>query len=167
MVGSAASYCSVTTLWHSSSCGDCSADCIVGSLLLSTLLLHLTVARLCLQAVPSFLLLHKAEPATHRTQSGLVSLCCQLCSSGFVGTACLQGEWLSPRVLNLCLQYLSHALTLSATWKHMKQHTNNLLTRCVLPLMCFNDEDDELWRDDPHEYIRKVPLLLLGILFYL
>ncbi|KAL3141839.1 hypothetical protein ABBQ32_004507 [Trebouxia sp. C0010 RCD-2024] len=66
-----------------------------------------------------------------------------------------QGEWLSPRVLNLALQYLSHALTLSATWKHMKQHTNSLLTRCVLPLMCFNDEDDELWRDDPHEYIRK------------
>lgn len=38
----------------------------------------------------------------------------------------------------------------------MKQHTNSLLTRCVLPLMCFNDEDAELWRDDPHEYIRKV-----------
>ncbi len=69
---------------------------------------------------------------------------------------CLQGEWLSPRVINLSLQYLTHGLTLSATWKHMKQHINALLTRCVLPLMCFNDEDDELWREDPQEYIRKV-----------
>jgi len=69
---------------------------------------------------------------------------------------CLQGEWLSPRVINLSLQYLTHALTLSTTWKHMKQHINALLTRCVLPLMCFNDEDDELWREDPQEYIRKV-----------
>ena len=68
----------------------------------------------------------------------------------------LQGDWLSPRVLNLSLQYLTHGLTLSATWKHMKQHINALLTRCVLPLMCFNDEDDELWREDPQEYIRKV-----------
>ena len=68
----------------------------------------------------------------------------------------MQGEWLSPRVLNLSLQYLTHGLTLSATWKQMKPHINALLTRCVLPLMCFNDEDDELWREDPQEYIRKV-----------
>lgn len=38
----------------------------------------------------------------------------------------------------------------------MKPHTNELLTRCVLPLMCFSEEDDELWREDPQEYIRKV-----------
>ena len=69
----------------------------------------------------------------------------------------MQGEWLSPRVINLSLQYLTHALTLSATWKQMKPHVKDLLTRCVLPLMCFNDEDDELWKDDPQEYIRKVP----------
>ena len=25
----------------------------------------------------------------------------------------------------------------------------------VFPLCCFGDEDDELWRDDPQEYIRK------------
>ena len=49
----------------------------------------------------------------------------------------------------------------------MKQHTNSLLTRCVLPLMCFNDEDDELWREDPHEYIRKVPSTLLFLSFSL
>ena len=59
-------------------------------------------------------------------------------------------------MINLSLQYLTHALTLSATWKQMKPHTNDLLTRCVLPLMCFSDEDEELWREDPQEYIRKV-----------
>ena len=35
----------------------------------------------------------------------------------------------------------------------------------LFPLMCYTDEDDELWRDDPYEYIRlkfgKIPLLTL------
>jgi hypothetical protein len=26
----------------------------------------------------------------------------------------------------------------------------------VFPLLCFDDEDAELWQDDPQEYIRKV-----------
>ena len=26
----------------------------------------------------------------------------------------------------------------------------------VFPMLCFSDEDEELWRNDPHEYIRKV-----------
>ena len=85
-----------------------------------------------------------------------------LASSASLGTLPpLQGEWLSPRVINLSLQYLTHGLTLSATWKSMKPHISALLTRCVLPLMCFNDEDDELWREDPQEYIRKVCRLWL------
>ena len=24
----------------------------------------------------------------------------------------------------------------------------------LFPLMCYTDEDDELWKDDPYEYIR-------------
>ena len=58
--------------------------------------------------------------------------------------------------MNLLLQYLTHSLQLSATWKAMKPHVHDILARCVFPLMCFSDEDAELWAEDPQEFIRKV-----------
>ena len=30
------------------------------------------------------------------------------------------------------------------------------LCSVVFPMLCFDDEDAELWEDDPQEYIRKV-----------
>lgn len=30
-----------------------------------------------------------------------------------------------------------------------------LLFEIVFPLMCFNDNDQKLWEEDPHEYVRK------------
>jgi hypothetical protein len=31
-----------------------------------------------------------------------------------------------------------------------------LLYGVVFPLLCYDDEDDDNWRNDPQEYIRKV-----------
>ncbi|KAK9824621.1 hypothetical protein WJX72_011782 [[Myrmecia] bisecta] len=66
-----------------------------------------------------------------------------------------QGQYLSPRVVNLTLQYLTHAVSMSKTWKLLQPHIQTLLLSCVFPLMCFNEEDQQLWEDDPQEYIRK------------
>ena len=30
-----------------------------------------------------------------------------------------------------------------------------LLFEIIFPLMCFNDDDQKLWDEDPHEYVRK------------
>jgi hypothetical protein len=30
-----------------------------------------------------------------------------------------------------------------------------LLFEIVFPLMCFSDNDQKLWEEDPHEYVRK------------
>lgn len=30
-----------------------------------------------------------------------------------------------------------------------------LLFEIIFPLMCFNDNDQRLWDEDPHEYVRK------------
>ena len=68
----------------------------------------------------------------------------------------MQGQYLTPRVINLAMQYLTHAVALSSTWKALRPHAGSLLAGVVFPLCCFSDEDDELWRDDPQEYIRKV-----------
>lgn len=67
-----------------------------------------------------------------------------------------QGKWLSPRVINLALQYLTVAVKAARTWKVLQPHVPQLMARVLFPLMCFDDADAELWEDDPQEYIRKV-----------
>ena len=77
-----------------------------------------------------------------------------------------QGEFQAARVLNLAIQYVAYAVTPSHTWKQLKDHIPDLLRLCVFPLCCFDEEDAELWADDPHEYIRKVlcsPTVLLPV----
>lgn len=41
-----------------------------------------------------------------------------------------------------------------------------LLFDIVFPLMCFNDNDQKLWDEDPHEYVRKGYGKFLSSLFY-
>jgi len=40
--------------------------------------------------------------------------------------------------------------------RHMQEHWDALLLNVAFPKLCFSDEDQALWADDPHEYIRKV-----------
>jgi hypothetical protein len=35
------------------------------------------------------------------------------------------------------------------------RHSQTLLTNVVMPQLTYNDEDAELWQDDPQEYVRK------------
>uniref|UniRef100_A0A383WBL3 Importin N-terminal domain-containing protein n=1 Tax=Tetradesmus obliquus TaxID=3088 RepID=A0A383WBL3_TETOB len=65
------------------------------------------------------------------------------------------GRYLSPRVVNLSLQYLTRALELKGPYKQMKPHIEPLLSQVVLPLLCFDEEDAELWKEDPQEFVRK------------
>lgn len=66
-----------------------------------------------------------------------------------------QGEYFTPRVTNLLLQYLSHAVEVKEAYQHIKNAVEPLLLNIVFPLMCFSDEDATLWTEDPQEYIRK------------
>ena len=68
----------------------------------------------------------------------------------------MQGLYVAPRVTNLALQYITTGVSLSSSWKVMKPHMQSLLANVVFPLCCFDDEDQELWEEDPQEYIRKV-----------
>eukprot|EP00959_Pyramimonas_sp_CCMP1952_P134219 2807751-Pyramimonas_sp.AAC.1 len=40
----------------------------------------------------------------------------------------------------------------------MKPSLDLITFEIVFPLLCFGETDAELWRDDPHEYVRKVSL---------
>ncbi|KAG5137767.1 hypothetical protein JHK82_022498 [Glycine max] len=90
------------------------------------------------------------------------------------------GGYLPDRVINLILQYLSNRclmdvsisflnvksdpgtkFLLSANISRNSMYTllqprlDALLFEIVFPLMCFNDNDQKLWDEDPHEYVRK------------
>uniref|UniRef100_A0AAQ4S8E1 Importin N-terminal domain-containing protein n=1 Tax=Gasterosteus aculeatus aculeatus TaxID=481459 RepID=A0AAQ4S8E1_GASAC len=65
-----------------------------------------------------------------------------------------QKEYVTPRVLQQCLNYLNQGLSHSLTWKHMKPHMQTICQEVIFPLMCYKDEDEKLWQEDPYEYIR-------------
>ncbi|NWW45444.1 IPO8 protein, partial [Pedionomus torquatus] len=65
-----------------------------------------------------------------------------------------QKDYVAPRVLQLTLNYLNQGVIHSVTWKQMKPHMKSITEEVIFPLMCYKDEDEELWQEDPYEYIR-------------
>uniref|UniRef100_A0A8C9YZ38 Importin 8 n=1 Tax=Sander lucioperca TaxID=283035 RepID=A0A8C9YZ38_SANLU len=65
-----------------------------------------------------------------------------------------QKQYVTPRVLQQCLNYLNQGLSHSLTWKQMKPHMQTICQEVIFPLMCYKDEDEKLWQEDPYEYIR-------------
>ncbi|KAK8684849.1 hypothetical protein V6N13_040864 [Hibiscus sabdariffa] len=65
------------------------------------------------------------------------------------------GGYLPDRVTNLILQYLSSSISKNSMYTLLQPQIDALLFEIVFPLMCFNDNDQKLWEEDPHEYVRK------------
>ncbi|BAT93510.1 Importin beta-like [Vigna angularis] len=65
------------------------------------------------------------------------------------------GGYLPDRVINLVLQYLSNSISKNSMYAALQPRLDVLLFEIVFPLMCFNDNDQKLWDEDPHEYVRK------------
>uniref|UniRef100_A0A8C0QR91 Importin 8 n=1 Tax=Chelonoidis abingdonii TaxID=106734 RepID=A0A8C0QR91_CHEAB len=65
-----------------------------------------------------------------------------------------QKEYIAPRVLQQILNYLNQGVSHSVTWKQMKPHIQSISEEVIFSLMCYKDEDEELWQEDPYEYIR-------------
>uniref|UniRef100_A0A4W3GXB4 Importin 8 n=1 Tax=Callorhinchus milii TaxID=7868 RepID=A0A4W3GXB4_CALMI len=63
-------------------------------------------------------------------------------------------QYVTPRVLQQALNYLNQGVGHSLTWKQMKPHIQSISEEVIFPLMCYKDEDEELWQEDPYEYIR-------------
>ncbi|PON38011.1 Coatomer beta subunit [Parasponia andersonii] len=65
------------------------------------------------------------------------------------------GGYLPDRVTNLILQYLSNSISKISMYNLLQPRLDVILFEIVFPLMCFNDNDQKLWDEDPHEYVRK------------
>eukprot|EP00096_Caligus_rogercresseyi_P006978 TRINITY_DN2413_c0_g2_i1.p1 TRINITY_DN2413_c0_g2~~TRINITY_DN2413_c0_g2_i1.p1 ORF type:complete len:1047 (+),score=461.56 TRINITY_DN2413_c0_g2_i1:392-3142(+) len=64
------------------------------------------------------------------------------------------GIYVSPRVLQLTLNYLNTAVDHALTWRIMKPYMFQVIQTVVFPLMSYSRKDAELWEADPYEYIR-------------
>ncbi|XP_054164898.1 importin-7-like isoform X2 [Oppia nitens] len=62
--------------------------------------------------------------------------------------------YVPPRVMQQSLNYLNTAVNHAFTWKLIKAHMTIIVQNILFPLMCYSDEDEELWSTDPQEYIR-------------
>ncbi|CAL9113869.1 unnamed protein product [Musa textilis] len=65
------------------------------------------------------------------------------------------GGYLPDRVTNLILQYLGNSISKKSMYQLLEPQLDIILFEIVFPLMCFNDNDQNLWCEDPHEYVRK------------
>nr|XP_017226651.1 PREDICTED: importin beta-like SAD2 isoform X2 [Daucus carota subsp. sativus] len=65
------------------------------------------------------------------------------------------GGYLPDRVTNLILQYLSNSVSKGTMYNLLQPRMDIILFEIIFPLMCFNDNDQKLWDEDPHEYVRK------------
>uniref|UniRef100_H2LS46 Importin 7 n=1 Tax=Oryzias latipes TaxID=8090 RepID=H2LS46_ORYLA len=62
--------------------------------------------------------------------------------------------YVAPRVLQQTLNYINQGIAHALTWKNLKPHIHVRIPDVVFPLMCYTDSDEELWQEDPYEYIR-------------
>ena len=62
--------------------------------------------------------------------------------------------YVSPRVLQQSLNYLEQGVGQAATWKLLKPHMITVIQEVIFHLMCYSDQDQELWNNDPYEYVR-------------
>lgn len=64
-------------------------------------------------------------------------------------------KYIAPRVLQQILNYIETAVGHAQTWKILKNVYNDMLLYIIFPLLCFSDDDQDLWEDDPQEFIRS------------
>ena len=63
-------------------------------------------------------------------------------------------EYVAPRILQQCLNYLSQGVYNARSWNVVKPHFQEIFKEIIFPLMCHSEEDESMWLDDPQEYIR-------------
>ncbi|KAJ1973178.1 Nonsense-mediated mRNA decay protein 5, partial [Dimargaris verticillata] len=61
----------------------------------------------------------------------------------------------SPKCLCLLATFLSDAIKHKGTWKLVKPHVESLVQHFIFPQLMYTTEDEELWEDNPVDYVHK------------
>ena len=65
------------------------------------------------------------------------------------------GKYVSPRVLHVSLSQLTQLMSHAHTWNMLKGHVITIIKDIIFPLLCFNNEDQELWEREPYEFVHR------------
>eukprot|EP01100_Stratorugosa_tubuloviscum_P015507 TRINITY_DN897_c0_g2_i1.p1 TRINITY_DN897_c0_g2~~TRINITY_DN897_c0_g2_i1.p1 ORF type:complete len:994 (-),score=396.95 TRINITY_DN897_c0_g2_i1:163-3144(-) len=65
------------------------------------------------------------------------------------------GQFLPGSLICYCLDFFSIAIRLAKTYKIFKPKISQFLIEIIFPLLCFNDEDQQIWDEDPTEFIQR------------
>ncbi|KAF0457185.1 ARM repeat-containing protein [Gigaspora margarita] len=63
--------------------------------------------------------------------------------------------WLSDKILFYFSEFYRDAITHKITWQIIKPYSMTLVSEYIFPQLCFSDEDEQLWTEDPVDYIHK------------
>ncbi|KAI8890600.1 ARM repeat-containing protein [Backusella circina FSU 941] len=63
--------------------------------------------------------------------------------------------WVSARCLALICEFFDECIKQKITWQILKPHTDTLIAQFLFPQICFSMEDEQLWTEDPVDYIHK------------
>ncbi|KAI8909993.1 armadillo-type protein [Powellomyces hirtus] len=67
----------------------------------------------------------------------------------------VSGTWMSSRVKQLIANFLENCVKPKVTWNIIKPHLEAIIMHFIFPQLCFSQEDQEQWEDDPLEYVHK------------
>ncbi len=80
-----------------------------------------------------------------------------LCVNMKLIEASIRGEMpLTNKTCNLMTDYLTSCMKAKNTWKVMKPHIMEIIAHFLFPRICFTEADQELWQDDPVEFLKTV-----------
>lgn len=63
--------------------------------------------------------------------------------------------WIPSKCLALTSCFFADCVKNKTTWQLLKPHVDTLVAHFIFPQLCFSDEDQELWDEDPVEFVHK------------
>ncbi|KAJ3147521.1 hypothetical protein HDU89_005344 [Geranomyces variabilis] len=65
------------------------------------------------------------------------------------------GTWVSDRVKQHIADYLRACIKPKITWSIIKPHLEAIVLHFIFPLLCISQTEQELWEEDPLEFVRR------------
>ncbi|XP_035736175.1 importin-7-like isoform X1 [Vespa mandarinia] len=62
--------------------------------------------------------------------------------------------FVSPRVIQQSINYINQGVSHAFSWKFLKPHMFEIIRDVLFPILSYSATDEELWNNDPYEYIR-------------
>jgi hypothetical protein len=63
--------------------------------------------------------------------------------------------WIPSKILALTSSFFADCVKNKGTWQLLKPHVETLVAHFIFPQLCFSEQDQELWDEDPVEFVHK------------